>query len=148
MKKSIIIFRLLVSLVVALFPTTAMAEQTGEKNAIYIYRNDGDFNAFLNCDVNDITYSNIDLNGVRHHRAVVQEVHTPDSVYRIPLAACLPYTFVKRMKSMSLSDLAFALIDEFCPELAEDASLDLMTVKAIEDAGDKASREDGADSGK
>ncbi|MBO7685586.1 MAG: hypothetical protein J6V72_04340, partial [Kiritimatiellae bacterium] len=51
---------------------------------------------------------------------------SPD-IHRIPLAAFLPYTFVKRMKSMSLSDLAFALIDEFCPELAEDASLDLMT---------------------
>lgn len=72
---------------------------------------------------------------------------SPD-IHRIPLAACLPYSFVKRMKSMTLSDLAFALIDEFCPELAEDASLDLMTVKAIEDAWDKASREDGADSGK
>lgn len=72
---------------------------------------------------------------------------SPD-VHRIPLAAYLPYPFVKRMKSMKLSDLAFALIDEFCPELSEDASLDLTTVRAIEDAWDKASREDGADSGK
>lgn len=93
MKKSIIIFSLLVSLVVALFPTMAMAQESSEKNAIYIYRNDGDFNAFLNCDVSDITYSNIDLNGVRHHRAVVQEIHTPDSVYRIPLAAIDSVTF-------------------------------------------------------
>jgi len=87
MKKSIIIFSLLVSLVVSLLPNTALAQQSIDKNAIYIYRNDGDFNAFLNCDVNDITYSKIDLDGQRHNRVVVQEVHTPDSVYRIPVAA-------------------------------------------------------------
>ena len=69
-------------------------------------------------------------------------------VHRIPLASYLPYPFVKRMKSMSMSDLAFAIIDEFCPELAEDPSVDLNTIKAIHDAWDKASREDGADAGK
>ena len=69
-------------------------------------------------------------------------------VHRIPLAAYLPYTFVKRMKSMSMGDLAFAIIDEFCPELSDDPSLDLATIKAIHDAWDEASRKDGADSGK
>ena len=72
---------------------------------------------------------------------------SPD-VHRIPLASCLPYPFIKRMRSMSAGDLAFAIIDEFCPELAEDMALDLNTVKAIYDAWDKASREDGADAGK
>ena len=55
--------------------------------AIFTYRNDGDFNAFLNIDVDSITYSNTDLNGVAHANAVVQQVWTPDSLYRIPLDA-------------------------------------------------------------
>ena len=59
---------------------------TTDRYAIYNYRNDGDFNAFLNMDVDSITYSKIDLNGKRHPNVVVQEVWTPDSVYRIPLA--------------------------------------------------------------
>ena len=54
--------------------------------ALFTYRNDGDFNAFLNIDVDSITYSNTDLNGVAHGNAVVQQVWTPDSLYRIPLA--------------------------------------------------------------
>ncbi len=59
---------------------------TTDRNAIYNYRNDGDFNAFLNMDVDSITYSKTDLNGRVHPNVVVQEVWTPDSVYRIPLA--------------------------------------------------------------
>jgi hypothetical protein len=55
--------------------------------ALFTYRNDDDFNAFLNIDVDSITYSNTDLNGVTHGNAVVQQVWTPDSLYRIPLAA-------------------------------------------------------------
>ena len=87
MKKSIIIFSLLVSMMVSLFPTTALAQQSGDHNAIYIYRNDGDFNAFLNCDVDSINYSTIDLNGQEHPYVVVQEVRANDSIYRIPIDA-------------------------------------------------------------
>ena len=55
--------------------------------ALFTYRNDGGFNAFLNIDVDSVTYSNTDLDGVIHPNAVVQQVWTPDSLYRIPLAA-------------------------------------------------------------
>ena len=55
--------------------------------ALFTYRNDGGFNAFLNIDVDSITYSNTDLDGLAHPNAVVQQVWTPDSLYRIPLAA-------------------------------------------------------------
>ena len=53
--------------------------------ALYNYRNDGDFNAWLNKDIEKITFSCIDTLGVEHDDIVVQEVWTSDSVYRIPL---------------------------------------------------------------
>ena len=61
--------------------------QQSKQYAIYNYRNDGDFNAFLNVNVDSITYSNIDTLGVVCDDIVVQEVWTPDSVYRIPIDA-------------------------------------------------------------
>ena len=66
-----------------LMPANAQQNQY----AIYNYRNDGNFNAWLNIDVDSITYSCIDTLGVEHDDVVVQEVWTPDSVYRIPLNA-------------------------------------------------------------
>ncbi len=55
-------------------------------NNIYIYRNDGKFNAFHSEDVDSMRYSDIDLDGIRHSGPVVQEICTADSIYRIPLA--------------------------------------------------------------
>ena len=75
----------IVSLVALLFTTIATMAQTADQYALYNYRNDGDFNAWLNIDVDSITYSCRDLNGVEHDDVVTQEVWTPDSVYRIPL---------------------------------------------------------------
>lgn len=56
-------------------------------NDIYVYRNDGNFNAFFSDEVDSLVYSNKDLNGIEHTKAVVQEIWTADSVYRIPLSA-------------------------------------------------------------
>ncbi len=56
-----------------------------EKN-IYIYRNDGKFSAFLSNEVDSLKYSKIDLDGIEHEQNVVQEIWTPDSLYRIPLS--------------------------------------------------------------
>lgn len=55
--------------------------------AIYVYRNDGDFNAFFNNDIDSIVYSRIGLDSVEYKDYVIQEVWTQDSVYRIPLTA-------------------------------------------------------------
>ena len=57
------------------------------QHALYNYRNDGDFNAWLNKDIEHIIYSNVDIQGVEQGDIVVQEVWTSDSVYRIPLEA-------------------------------------------------------------
>ena len=64
----------------------AEAEETQQRQfALYNYRNDGDFNAWLNVDIDSITYSNIGLDDKEYNNMVVQEVWTPDSLYRIPL---------------------------------------------------------------
>ncbi len=83
MKRSILfLFVLLQSFATAI---GAMA-QTSEPEAIYIYRNDGNFNAFFHKDIDSIVCSPIGLDGTVYAYDVVQEFHTPDSVYRIPLA--------------------------------------------------------------
>ena len=81
-----IVSRLLVLMVAMLYFAPAFA-QDSQQHAIYNYRNDGDFNAWLDIDVEKITYSCTDLDGVEHDDIVVQEVWTPDSVYRIPISA-------------------------------------------------------------
>ena len=64
-----------------------LCAQDKHQRALYNYRNDGEFNAFLDIDVDSITYSCIDTLGVEHDEVVVQEVWTSDSLYRIPLEA-------------------------------------------------------------
>lgn len=71
----------------AVCPQALMAQQPTGQYALYNYRNDGEFNAWLNIDVDSITYSCIDTLGVEHDDVVVQEVWTRDSLYRIPLNA-------------------------------------------------------------
>lgn len=57
------------------------------QNAIYVYRNDGQFNAFYREDIDSITYSQLDTDSVLHDTYVTQEIHTSDSIYRIPVNA-------------------------------------------------------------
>lgn len=83
---SYIIANLLFTFVALLNVVPAYAQDT-HQYALYNYRNDGEFNAWLNIDIDSITYSRIDTLGVEHEDVVVQEVWTPDSVYRIPLEA-------------------------------------------------------------
>ena len=86
MKKYSIFFSLLVSLIAAFFPMTANAQQSSSQSGLINWQNNGDFNAFLYGEVDSITYSRIDLDSVLHPNVVVQEIWTPDSVYRIPIA--------------------------------------------------------------
>ncbi len=78
--------RLIVSLVAVLSFVPVLA-QDSQQYALYNYRNDGAFNAWLNIDIDSITYSCVDTLGVEHDDVVVQEVWTPDSLYRIPIEA-------------------------------------------------------------
>ena len=78
---------LLLTALFTLYPSlfTLQAQTVGE--AFYIYRNDGQFNAFFMEDVDSMTYSYYDENNVRYDEIVTQRVYTKDSLYNIPLAA-------------------------------------------------------------
>ena len=70
----------------------ASAQQT--QDALYIFRNDGGFNAFFYADIDRIEYSKIDTLGVEQSDYVVQEVYALDSCFRIPVSAIDSVAFV------------------------------------------------------
>lgn len=86
MRRHINILSLLVLLISAMSANPVFANDN-KQFAVYNYRNDNHFNAFLNHDIDSITFSCIDTLGIEHDEVVVQEVWTPDSVFRIPLSA-------------------------------------------------------------
>lgn len=65
-----------------------------QNDAMYIYRNDGEFNAFLKADIDSITQSHYDADSIYHADWQMQVVYTADSIYRIPLAAIDSVGFV------------------------------------------------------
>ena len=74
-----------VAILVMLNIQPANAQQT--QDALYIFRNDGGFNAFFYADIDRIEYSKIDTLGVEQSDYVVQEVYALDSCFRIPVSA-------------------------------------------------------------
>lgn len=70
------------------------------------------------------------------------------TMHSIPLAAYLPYPFMRRLVTVD-SDKSFALelLHEFCPELEEDGKLHISTVMTIYRLWEEASNEDGASPG-
>jgi len=85
--------RLSLILLLAAVTLSGMAQTIGE--AFYIYRNDGQFNAFFRDEVLSIEYSNYDVDSVYYDEVVTQVVNTADSVYKIPLAAIDSVGFVQ-----------------------------------------------------
>lgn len=80
-------------ILLAVVTVTAAAQTIGE--AFYIYRNDGQFNAFFRDEVDSITYSHYDLDSIYYDENVTQLVYTADSLYMIPLAAIDSVSFVQ-----------------------------------------------------
>ncbi|MCR5434246.1 MAG: BspA family leucine-rich repeat surface protein [Bacteroidaceae bacterium] len=72
---------------------SGMGQNIGD--AFYIYRNDGQFNAFFRDEVDSIAYSYYDSDSVYYDEIVTQLVYTADSLYRIPLAAIDSVGFVQ-----------------------------------------------------
>ena len=70
------------------------ASAQAAQDALYIFRNDGGFNAFFFADIDRIEYSKIDTLGVEQADYVVQEVYALDSVFRIPISAIDSVAFV------------------------------------------------------
>lgn len=107
MKKSIL------SLILMAIAVTTSAQTIGD--AFYIYRNDGGFNAFFREEVDSIVYSNYDNDSIWYDDVVTQVVYTPDSIYRIPLAAIDSVGFVtpKNVTKEGVLDLSGSLFDYF-----------------------------------
>ena len=84
-----------ISLIILLAAVTlsGMAQTIGE--AFYVYRNDGQFNAFFRDEVISIDYSYEDADGNTYDEIVTQLVVTEDSIYKIPLAAIDSVGFVQ-----------------------------------------------------
>lgn len=65
-------------------------------------------------------------------------------VYSIPTLAHLPFSFVRRMTTEGKEDsLAFALIDEFCPEIQSDPRFTVAAATAVFKAWKDAGEADG-----
>src|SRR5574344_1491031 len=78
MKKIILFF--------ALFSSFFLLSAQTKYDTIYIYRNDGVFNAFLRSDVDSITFSSLDVNGVQRSDMVTQQVWMANSAFRIDIS--------------------------------------------------------------
>ena len=74
--------------------TTMPLAAQQKQDMLYVYRNDGGFDAFFFGDVERIAYSNIDTLGVWHDDFVVQEIYAMGSVTRIPITAIDSVSFV------------------------------------------------------
>lgn len=85
--------KLFLTLMFAVAAMAGMAQSVGD--AFYIYRNDGQFNAFFRAEVDSIVYSNYDADSVYYDEIVTQLVYTQDSVYWIPLASVDSVGFVR-----------------------------------------------------
>ena len=84
--------RLFFTLFTTIMTISGMAQTIGE--AFYIYRNDGQFNAFLRDEVDSIAYSYYDVDSLYYDEIVTQIVYTADSIYKIPLASIDSVSFV------------------------------------------------------
>lgn len=80
----------LLTMLGTVLPLSAQQSQ----DALYIFRNDGGFNAFFYNDIDRFEYSKTDTLGVEHDKFVVQEVYALDSVFRIPLNAIDSIAFI------------------------------------------------------
>ena len=84
--------RISFSLFLAFVTLSCIAQNIGE--AFYVYRNDGEFNAFLREEVDSIAYSYYDADSLYYGEIVTQLVYTTDSTYWIPLASIDSVSFV------------------------------------------------------
>lgn len=84
--------KIIIGLLLAAIGLPASAQRA--QDALYIFRNDGQFNAFFWGDIQRFAYSKVDTLGVEHDDYVVQEVYALDSVFRIPVSAIDSIAFV------------------------------------------------------
>lgn len=100
-----------------LFLATVVSGLMAQSDAMYIYRNDGEFNAFLKAEIDSIAQSHYDADSVYHADWQMQVVYTPDSIYRIPLAAIDSVSFLQ--PETILNDKVFELTSAHDPYLSD-----------------------------
>lgn len=91
-RHTLFIYAALLTLFSAVPPMSA--QNNPKQDALYIFRNDGKFNAFYYADIERIAYSDIDTLGIQHDEVVVQEVYALDSIFRIPISAIDSVAFI------------------------------------------------------
>lgn len=70
------------------------------------------------------------------------------TVYSLPLLTYLPFSFLRKMMTEKKEEsFAFALIDEFCPEIQDDPLFTMGAATALFEAWKKASAGDGVEMG-
>lgn len=72
----------------------SLCSVVAQNEAVYIYRNDGVFNAFLQTDIDSIAYSHLDKDSVYHKEWQTQVIYTHKGNYSIPLALIDSVSFV------------------------------------------------------
>ncbi|MBQ2949426.1 MAG: hypothetical protein IJE12_00035 [Prevotella sp.] len=123
--------RLGLILLFAAVTLAGMAQTIGE--AFYIYRNDGQFNAFFRDEILSIEYSNYDADSVYYDEIVTQVVNTADSVYKIPLATIDSVGFVtpETKCKQDVKNLEYNLLDYIIGAEGLTLKLKLETPSAI-----------------
>lgn len=66
-----------------------------EREAFYVYQNDGHFDGFFYDEIQKMSFSKVDTLGLTHTGIVSQEIATADSTYRIMLSAIDSIGFVQ-----------------------------------------------------
>ena len=113
----------LFALMLGLVLTVQAWGQSDDKKAFYVYRNDGQFNAFFYSEIDSIVCSPIGLDSMRYAYDVVQEFWTEDSVYRIPIASIDSVSFVT--PEVILSDRVVRMEDGILDYLLRAEGMDL-----------------------
>lgn len=116
-------FLLLVSLI---YMGNASAQR---QNAIYNYRIDGGINAFINDDIDSITYSNIGLDSIEYDNIVVQEIWTAYGVHRFALEEVDSIAF--QTPEPKLRDNIFFITEEHLPYTIRTDSLHITFLPTI-----------------
>ena len=97
---------------IAAFSVGSAHAQQGQ-TALFHYGGDGYFQAFMNSEVDSITYSNIGLDGIEYDNIVVQEVWTADSLFRIPIENIDSIAF--HAPQPKYSEATFPIMDDHLP---------------------------------